>query len=461
MIDLYSQTGRQRQKMNTGIFLPIKENKKVFILSFSSIVLIVLSLYSSMFALAALILNIYAIISLPSEKSIVLLASLMPWAYVYKYSGIPTSLFSIIVFIAVIKYLFDIRRIDARFIVVLLLFIINVLFHFKLNDRTMQLMFVKLIFNLLLLYEMCVIHKSENFSAILVFFIFSVIFSSIIAITIPNRALLANRIRQEGLYVEFQYERFKGLQNDPNYYNSSLIICLLFLCYLFIQKKANSSFFILSLACIYFGVLTYSKSFFVMLLLWIGVVICYAFTNKRYLLSFFLAGIGVLSVLLLFSGRIQAVNVLLNRFTDSSGVTSGRVEIWGLFLQHFRESPLALLFGNGFESLIYQTHASHNTYIDMIYYFGVVGALLFSYLIRICIKQRETKRKHSYAIVFLVFVFGAYFFLSGITMCELPFLLFFVFMFFSHNENEIYEEAEQNLRIKRVRCKYVKESMYY
>ena len=73
----------------------------------------------------------------------------------------------------------------------------------------MQLMFVKLIFNLLLLYEMCIIHKSENFSAILVFFIFSVIFSSIIAITIPDTAGQLSRVIEilggQNVNIEYLY----------------------------------------------------------------------------------------------------------------------------------------------------------------------------------------------------------------------------------------------------------------
>ena len=451
-------TKKEERKLNTGIIAPFVEDKKVFILSLASIVLIFLSLYNSIFGIAAFVLDIYAVFTLKPEKTIILLSSLIPWAYIYKISILPTSLFSILVFATALRFLHEIKKINTYFIVLLGIFVLNVVLHFSMNDKSILLMFIKLIVNLFLLYEICIIHKSENFTAVLVFFVFSVLLSSIVAISIPNRELFANRIRQEGTFVEFQYERFKGLQNDPNYYNSSLIICLLFLCYLFIQRKARLSFFVLSFACIYFGVLTYSKSFFIMLLMWIGVVIYYSLSKKRYSLSLFLLGIGIVGIELLFSGRIQTITILLSRFSDSSDVTTGRVDTWKMFIQHFTENPTVLLFGNGFESIVLNLHASHNSYIDMIYYFGFAGSIIFALIVRVCFQQRTGYNREPFAYIFMSFVFTIYFFLSGITMCELPFFLFFIFLFLHNSDNKQNDNEYLIVHDRTFKSKYIRDN---
>ncbi len=192
---MYIRSGEKRKdKINYDIITSIKENREVLVLSLASIALVILSLYNSIFGIAAFVLGIYAIIKLRSDKGLILLISLVPWAYIYKVSIIPTSLFSIVVFVAALKYLFDIKKVDTRYILLMILFISNVVMHFSM-DTAMLLMFVKLVVNLLLLYEMCIVHKSENLTIILVFYIFSVLLSSIVALAIPKHALFSNRLR--------------------------------------------------------------------------------------------------------------------------------------------------------------------------------------------------------------------------------------------------------------------------
>lgn len=421
--------------MNKSILKPIREHNLIVIIAILSMALITMSLYNSLFAVIAFFIHIMALMYFTPEEYIILLFSLMPWAYIYKINGLSTSLFSILVFAVVIKYLLAIRFFNKSFILCFGLFFLNVFLHFSINSSTMAFMFIKLLFNIILLYEMCLLHKDDNVQIILTVFILSVIISSMVANYFPQKALLYNRISVDSTFVEFKYARFKGLQNDPNYYNVSLVISLLGLCYLFIKKQIGISFFPLSIVCIYFGFLTYSKSFFLLLLIWFAVVVFYSFKKKRYALGGALLGISAIAVAFIFSGKVQLINVLMNRFNDPSGATSGRTDIWLMFIKHFIDDPSVLLFGNGFESLIYQTHAAHNTYIDLIYYFGILGTVLLFALILICFKQNRLYLKQTFAYIFLGFIMMIYFFLSGITLCEFPFILFLVFMFFDTKES--------------------------
>lgn len=425
--------------MNKSILAIIREHNLIFGVSILSMVLICLSLYNSIFAIAAFGLHIVSLLYFEPDEYIALLISLMPWAYIYKVNGVSTSLFSILVFAVVIKYVINIRYFNNMFVVLLFCFFFNVFVHFSINSSTMAFMFIKLLFNIILLYEMCTLHTEEHLPIILVMFIISVVLSSAVAEFFPQKALLYNRISVDSTFVEFKYARFKGLQNDPNYYNASLVISLLSLCYLFIKKQIGLSFFPLSVICIYFGFLTYSKSFFLLLLIWFAVVVFYSFKKKRYALGGLLLGISAVAIAFIFSGKVQLINVLMNRFTDASGATSGRTDIWPMFIRHFIENPMVLLFGNGFESLIFQTHAAHNTYIDLIYYFGIVGTVLLLPLILISFRQNKMYHKQTFSYIFLGFIMMIYFFLSGITLCEFPFVLFLVFMFFNSDEKrEIY-----------------------
>lgn len=428
---------------------------KEFLLFLLSVMCIFLSLYNSIFGIVALVLHLYALFSYKPEKYIILLISLMPWAYIYKIDGVSTSLFSILVIISAIKFLVDIKRVDVYFILALFLFVLNVSFHFQINNSTLT-MFIKLIFNFLILYGMCNLYNKKHLDAILVFFIFSVLISSAIALLYPDRYIFSNRIRMEGTFVEFKYERFKGLQNDPNYYNASLVLCLLFLYYLYIHKKIGMSFFAFSSLSIYFGIITYSKSFFLLLLIWLVFIIIFSIVNKRYFFSIVMILICFFGATLIVSGRIQLINILLNRFNDAAGVTTGRTDIWEMFFDLFRTRMDILLWGNGFSTIIYQTHASHNTYIDLIYYFGLFGSIMFFGIIKTCINQGTSHKLSIYSAVCLFFVCVMYFFLSGITMCELPFVILFIYMFSNFENLQENGAFETNTRVaKYIKVKYI------
>lgn len=369
----------------------------------------------------------------PSEY-VILLYSLLPWAYVYKISGVATSLFSILVIATVLRNMLNLQRMDKGFVMSLVLFILIVVMQAKMKNRAMMVMFIKLIFNLVLLYQMSVFYRPGQLKPVLVVFAISVILSSIVAQYFPNKALFLNKIKVESVLVDFKYARFTGLQNDPNYYNASLVISLLGLCYLYIKRDIGIIFFPLSLACIYFGFLTYSKSFFLLLLMWFAILVFYAFQKKRRMLGTVLLFLSIFAVIFIFSGEVEVINVLMNRFNDPDGITTGRTDTWKSFSEYLFGNVWVLLFGNGFETMVLNAHAAHNTYIDLVYCFGIVGSIFFLSTIYECFLQNKRKSRRIFACLFLLFILSIYSFLSGITLCELPFILFLVFMFFYDEE---------------------------
>ena len=422
--------------MQRGIIQTISEHKLIVCTFLVTILLICLSLYSSIFGVAAFLLNILVLCKVTPSEYTILLYSILPWAYVYKINGVGTSLFAILVMATVLRNLLNTKRIDGGFVASFALFIINVVLQARLDNKAMLMMFIKLAFNLILLYQMSLFYQKKQLKPILLIFVFSVLLSSAVAQYLPNKALLFSRIKAESAVVEFQYARFKGLQNDPNYYNASLVISLLGLCYLYIKREIGNIFFPLASLCVYFGFLTYSKSFFLLLLMWFGVLVLFSFRNKRYYLGLVLLFISAISLVLIFSGRVEVINVLLNRFNEPGGVTTGRLDNWGVYINYFFTDISVLLFGNGFESLVYDaydSHASHNTYIDLVFYFGIVGSMFLCRVIYCCFRQNPIINRQLFAYIFSLFLFLIYFFLSGITLCEFPFYIFLIFMFFYDN----------------------------
>lgn len=420
--------------MTQGLYQTVNEHRLVFISFAASVLLIYLSLYNSIFGVAAFLFHLMLLCTIAPSEYVILLYALLPWAYVYKISGIATSLFSILVIATVLRNMLNLRRMDKDFIMPLVLFILIVVMQAKMNNRTMLVMFIKLIFNLILLYQMSSFYKPGQLKPVLLVFAFSVILSSIVAQYTPNKALFLNKIKVEGVLVAFKYARFTGLQNDPNYYNASLVISLLGLCYLYIKRDIGAIFFPLALICVYFGFLTYSKSFFLLLLMWFALLVYYAFQKKRRMLGTVLLLLSIIAVMFIFSGKVEVINVLMDRFNDPNGITTGRTDTWKTYGEYLFENVLALLFGNGFGTMVLNAHASHNTYIDLIYCFGIVGSICFLSTIYACFLQNRRKGGRIFACVFSVFILAIYAFLSGITLCELPFILFLVFMFYYDEE---------------------------
>ena len=98
--------------------------------------------------------------------------------------------------------------------------------------------------------------------------------------------------------------------------------------------------------------------------------------KKNYFLFVCVAIIGSVLVFQALSGKIEIFSSVLSRFdeaADAESLTTGRSYIWSNYMSYLEKNPLVLWFGRGLGAEILNTHAAHNTYIDMLYYLGIVG----------------------------------------------------------------------------------------
>lgn len=231
------------------------------------------------------------------------------------------------------------------------------------------------------------------------------------------------------LATELNSLRFVGLANDPNYLSATFCfaISLILVKLYFGSKSAKVDMLCLGILSIA-GVITLSRAF----------IVCYALVIIFYLLVICLRGSLKVRYLLLviifavvgyalFYEKIEAVlNMVVFRFTNNqySG-GGGRLEVWQWYLKQFASSLKSFFFGSTPGTVVYEAglvnHIEHNTFIQLLYELGVVGAFIYvSTILSSTISYGSvlpsTKTKN-YGIGYLplIAVIGPYFFLSALT----------------------------------------------
>ena len=78
----------------------------------------------------------------------------------------------------------------------------------------------------------------------------------------------------------------------------------------------------------------------------------------------------------------DALDLIVARFGSDNTIsdfTTKRTDIWINYFNHFEENPMVLLFGNGYSnSAMVYGRAAHNTIIQLIFQFGIVGCLFLA-----------------------------------------------------------------------------------
>ena len=75
----------------------------------------------------------------------------------------------------------------------------------------------------------------------------------------------------------------------------------------------------------------------------------------------------------------EQLNVILTRFSwadNAAEFTTGRTELWSYYLTEILNDLKLLLLGQGFTNVMIYSRASHNTVIQLLYQFGILGSVL-------------------------------------------------------------------------------------
>lgn len=409
------------QSSNIKSFSPtMKRIWIVFIISFA----IVAGTFNALFSYFALVLSVIALFILSDEDTLCFLMFIMPFANLFKASSQSQSFFTYLLLLYVVFYWFKKRSINTTFVGCFFVLIAFLFAQMIISINVLRT--IKFIANILFVYIAVNSKTWEDNRRIYLFYIFGIITSSLVAVTgiIPN---LTDYIGSKDLgYAYEELARFSGLYSDPNYYSVNLIISLCLIVILNHKQKLKAFPAIcLAAPIVMFVIMTYSKSAFLGLLFPLILLFYSKIKSKKYFIFAILATLGIVFAINLFAGKIEIFDTVLSRFSqdgDLSSLTTNRSDIWMDYIDFFKNATWELFFGCGFGAGFAGTHAAHNTYIDLLYYLGIVGIILLLIVLGVIAHiHKSSFRKNilNYSVWLCICVM--YFFLSELFYFDWPF----------------------------------------
>lgn len=309
----------------------------------------------------------------------------LPWSPLLKQQVGDTSYFTIALVILCLFALISRRFVVQRYqiLIPIILFVITLLAKIAQGhslDRSYLLFFI-----LLVLFP-CIVSKDltgkESLFGISLFFaagIISAAFSAQAVAGYPNISQFINVASWSHV------TRLSGYYGDANFYSAQINACIA--CLLIVLAQENSigariGTIVLLVTLLYCGLLSASKSFVIVgACEFCGWALLILQRGKKRSNGFLLlfSVVFVLLFVLSTSAFQSLLRVLDNRFSYAaslSEVTTGRTDVWLNYWHLFTHDLKVTLLGEGFSNVTLDAlygKASHNTLIQCVFQFGVIG----------------------------------------------------------------------------------------
>ena len=379
----------------------------------------------SLFALGMVVL----LIALKPEKyNLCILFYIMSMASIFKVSPASTSFFTYIELVFVSWHL-----LRQKWMVSKLKFGAIAFTGYLIAGQCLAMKFdilatIKLVVNILILIIAMEKPWSEDGPRLLVSYVLGVVVSSLIALFgslyFSIDSFFSMKSQRVGVEV---ISRFSGLYADPNYFSVNLIIALCIIILLHNLKKIKATWAVLLAAfSVLLCSLTSSKSALLMLVIPLLTFISLNIHTRSYF-RLALAFMLILGVGVLLKDAVPMFETTFERISFSmkeGSFTTGRSDIWCTYLDYFVQHPLQLTIGRSIAVDLLDGRAAHNTYLDLIYQLGVIGTVLFLWIIGSAVKPLQHLRRCNFAnYSVLLVVIVMYFFLSELQYFDPPFHL--------------------------------------
>ena len=245
-------------------------------------------------------------------------------------------------------------------------------------------------------------------------FCWSVLGTSLYALVFRNAPqILAIRGQESIAVLGTSITRFSGLIKDPNYYMTMLVTGIGALCKLKETGRVQLFWFwgqVVAMTA--FGILTYSKTFFLMVFFLMGLYIKWQFWNKKYFKGVVFAILCVLAGIYFLMSKNSPFAVVLKRLafgSSLSNITTGRSDVYIRYWNAIVENVVTFLFGFGLKAPMLGK-GTHMLYLELMYYVGVLGLIIvlgffFSLIQDILIKNPQAKKQSliaKYAVLAIV-----------------------------------------------------------
>ena len=202
-------------------------------------------------------------------------------------------------------------------------------------------------------------------------------------------------------------QRFAGLWNDPNGY-TAFLICALFAAYWLLKNRKIKVilFSVLAVTTTALGILTLSKS---CALLLVGFWIYFLLSNQGMGFVKKVGAVVLIGALCILGASFYTneLSELIYRFTSAGGesfnlssLTTHRSTIWSDYLRESFNGDF--FFGFGIDAPLVGGYACHNTYLQLLYEWGMVGITVYLITWIAVIRQPSFNRTNIVAVLFLL-----------------------------------------------------------
>ncbi len=418
--------------LNANLFSKYEGDNYIYHFAFYLFIaaLIVLGVvYPIISVIALVLLAFYVLLALPCNVFYALFF-LMPFASIFKTSPSSTSFFTYIMLGAVLKLLLSTKRFRVNFIIFYLVFLCYIMIGMQGNYTV----FIK---QAVILPFIHFFFKTEkiDFRRFGLNYANGVLISGIVALLdnhIPNlHDYIVNDVAYE---LGYDVTRFSGLYSDPNYYSTALILAISFIFILYSHKMLGGITFVYYAVTAYLGAQTISRSFLLLFAILSLLFVVDLFVNKKYKTAFALVVMLLIALSFVLSGRITLFDNIIDRFiyAQDGDITGNRMNILDKYLDYFSQNPIKTIVGSGIGAS-YLGGAAHNTYVDFVYYYGVIGTVLFVVTLVISLNVMCRFKKNISNYLPLVCTAISIFFLSGLLYYDFAFNLIICTYVFTYN----------------------------
>ncbi len=212
--------------------------------------------------------------------------------------------------------------------------------------------------------------------------------------------------------------RYCGFYGDPNFYAAQVLAALsgcLVLVLKITSKRQIALLCVLIVCLVYCGLMSASKSFLllsvVLLLLWLGQLLIQKGKVEQKVI---LIGITALSAVYIASSALfgDLFDIVMSRFANANNLsdfTTHRTEIWVDYIDEIFSNFKILLLGNGFTNIKLNDVGSHNTLIQLIWQFGLIGAPVLIWWVISYLKEGLIRWRHSRQFLAVLILIGGAF----------------------------------------------------
>ncbi len=239
-------------------------------------------------------------------------------------------------------------------------------------------------FFLMIVIFPCLVHhlrELTDFEVCTVYFSIGIISATAASLLFANSSNIAVYIDSFQFYGSTTV-RLCGFYGDPNFFAAQIVSaigCLL----LIIRKDKHKTptFAIMTALLVCCGLLSVSKSFIIATAFVFILFLIALFVNKDLRLIMTIVCCVILGAIILATNIFSAqIDMLISRlvFTgDVSSFTTGRTDLWLSYISFFVQNPLDFLIGQGYTNIFNGVlRGSHSTFFQIIYQFGIIGALI-------------------------------------------------------------------------------------